>query len=96
VGGPPAAPAGSGGVVVNATDPLNLVGAIAPGDTVPAVRTNVVTYVDALPVASGASAADVAEASGVDVADDTAPEVPDGPEAFDALVRGMSTEREFW
>jgi hypothetical protein len=86
-GRPPAAPAGPGGVVVNATDPLNLVGAIAPGDTVPAVRTSVVTYVDALPVASGAGAADAAEASGVDVADDTAPEVPDGPEAFDVLVQ---------
>jgi ATP-dependent Lhr-like helicase len=37
-------------VVVNATDPLNLVGVIVPGDRVPAVRTNVVTYVDGLPV----------------------------------------------
>ncbi|HEX2043828.1 MAG TPA: DEAD/DEAH box helicase [Acidimicrobiales bacterium] len=33
-------------VVVNATDPLNLVGVIVPGDTVPAVRTNRVVYVD--------------------------------------------------
>jgi hypothetical protein len=93
VGGPPAVPAGPRRAGVNATDPLNLVGVIAPGDTVPAVRTNVVTYVDALPVASGAGAADVAEASGVDAADDRAPEVPDGPEAFDVLVRGMSTGR---
>ncbi len=36
-------------VVVNATDPLNLVGVIVPGDTVPAVRTNHVAYVDGLP-----------------------------------------------
>jgi hypothetical protein len=33
-------------VVVNATDPCNLVGVIVPGATVPAVRTNHVTYVD--------------------------------------------------
>ncbi|HET6949487.1 MAG TPA: DEAD/DEAH box helicase [Acidimicrobiales bacterium] len=33
-------------VTVNATDPLNLVGVIVPGPTVPAVRTNRVTYVD--------------------------------------------------
>ncbi|MDQ3979068.1 MAG: DEAD/DEAH box helicase, partial [Actinomycetota bacterium] len=38
-------------VVVNATDPLNLVGVIVPGDTVPAVRTNHVTYVDGIPEA---------------------------------------------
>jgi hypothetical protein len=31
---------------VNATDPLNLVGLVVPGATVPAVRTNRVTYVD--------------------------------------------------
>ena len=36
-------------VVVNATDPLNLVGVILPGDAVPAVRTNRVVYVDGLP-----------------------------------------------
>ncbi len=36
-------------VVINATDPLNLVGLIVPGETVPAVRTNRVTYVDGLP-----------------------------------------------
>ncbi|MGD9796987.1 MAG: DEAD/DEAH box helicase [Acidimicrobiia bacterium] len=33
-------------VTVNATDPLNLVGVVVPGRTVPAVRTNTVTYVD--------------------------------------------------
>jgi len=33
-------------VVLNATDPLNLVGVIVPGDAIPAVRTNRVTYVD--------------------------------------------------
>jgi ATP-dependent Lhr-like helicase len=36
-------------VVVNATDPLNLVGVIVPGPTVPAVRTNQVVFVDGLP-----------------------------------------------
>jgi ATP-dependent Lhr-like helicase len=41
-------------VVVNATDPLNLVGTIVPGDTVPAVRTNHVTYVDGVPEPAGA------------------------------------------
>ena len=38
-------------VVVNATDPLNLVGVIVPGDTVPAVQTGTVKYVDGLPMA---------------------------------------------
>jgi ATP-dependent Lhr-like helicase len=33
-------------VVLNATDPLNLVGTVLPGPRVPAVRTNHVTYVD--------------------------------------------------
>jgi ATP-dependent Lhr-like helicase len=33
-------------VVVNATDPLNLVGTIVPGPSVPAVRTNTVLYTD--------------------------------------------------
>jgi ATP-dependent Lhr-like helicase len=37
-------------VLVNATDPLNLVGVIVPGETVPAVRTNQVMYVDGLPM----------------------------------------------
>ena len=36
-------------VAVNATDPLNLVGLVVPGETVPAVRTNRVVYVDGLP-----------------------------------------------
>jgi ATP-dependent helicase Lhr and Lhr-like helicase len=39
-------------VVVNATDPLNLVGLIVPGETVPAVRTNQLVYVDGLPQTS--------------------------------------------
>jgi ATP-dependent Lhr-like helicase len=38
-------------VVINATDPLNLVGLIVPGQTVPAVRTNQVVYLDGLPAA---------------------------------------------
>jgi ATP-dependent Lhr-like helicase len=42
-------------VVVNATDPLNLVGLLVPGDTVPAVRTNRVVYVDGLPAAAQVS-----------------------------------------
>jgi ATP-dependent Lhr-like helicase len=33
-------------VVVNATDPLNLVGGIVPGETIPAIRTNRVLYID--------------------------------------------------
>ena len=36
-------------VVVNATDPLNLVGLVVPGATVPAVRTRQVVYVDGIP-----------------------------------------------
>ncbi|MDP8969276.1 MAG: hypothetical protein M3N52_01975, partial [Actinomycetota bacterium] len=36
-------------VVVNATDPLNLVGTIAPGAAVPAIRTRRVVYVDGVP-----------------------------------------------
>ena len=40
-------------VVVNATDPLNLVGLIVPGEGVPAVRTNRVTYVDGVPAPGG-------------------------------------------
>ena len=42
-------------VTVNATDPLNLVGVIVPGETVPGVRTNHVTYVDGLPLATDAA-----------------------------------------
>jgi ATP-dependent Lhr-like helicase len=42
-------PAGGETVTVSATDPLNLVGIVVPGDRVPAVRTNSVTYVDGLP-----------------------------------------------
>jgi ATP-dependent Lhr-like helicase len=44
-------------VVVNATDPLNLVGVVVPGDTVPAVRTNHVTYVDGIPEAEASGPA---------------------------------------
>jgi ATP-dependent Lhr-like helicase len=36
-------------VTVNATDPLNLVGVIVPGATVPAIRTRQVVYVDGVP-----------------------------------------------
>jgi ATP-dependent Lhr-like helicase len=42
-------------VVVNASDPLNLVGLIVPGDTVPAVRTNRITYVDGIPETGSAA-----------------------------------------
>jgi ATP-dependent Lhr-like helicase len=42
-------------IVVNATDPLNLVGVVVPGDTVPAVRTNTVVYVDGIPEPVGAA-----------------------------------------
>ncbi|MDQ3809470.1 MAG: hypothetical protein M3336_04195 [Chloroflexota bacterium] len=40
-------------VVINATDPLNLVGVVVPGDSVPAVRTSQVEYVDGLPCRAG-------------------------------------------
>lgn len=36
-------------LVVNATDPLNLIGTITPGTVVPAVRTRRVVYVDGVP-----------------------------------------------
>jgi ATP-dependent Lhr-like helicase len=48
-------------VTVNATDPLNLVGVVVPGTTVPAVRTNWVTYVDGVPVDPAAAAAAAAD-----------------------------------
>ena len=35
-------------VVLNATDPLNLVGLVVPGATVPSIRTRQVTYVDGI------------------------------------------------
>jgi ATP-dependent Lhr-like helicase len=44
-------------VTINATDPLNLVGLVVPGETVAAVRTNRVTYVDGVPEAPVATAA---------------------------------------
>lgn len=39
-------------VTVNAVDPLNLVGLVVPGATVPSVRTRAVTYVDGIPEAT--------------------------------------------
>ena len=41
---------------MNATDPLNLVGVVVPGATVPAVRTRQVTYVDGVAGGSGSVA----------------------------------------
>jgi ATP-dependent Lhr-like helicase len=41
-------------VTINAADPLNLVGTIVPGATVPAIRTNHVTYVDGIPTTQDA------------------------------------------
>jgi len=35
-------------VIVNATDPLNLVGVVVPGPGITAIRTRTVTYVDGL------------------------------------------------
>jgi ATP-dependent Lhr-like helicase len=49
-------------LVVNASDPLNLVGVIVPGEKLPAIRTNRVVYVDGLPedqAAAGRAAAEV-------------------------------------
>ena len=40
-------------VTINATDPLNLVGIIVPGETIAAVRTNQVVYVDGVSELSG-------------------------------------------
>jgi ATP-dependent Lhr-like helicase len=50
-------------VVVNAVDPLNLVGIVVPGATVPSVRTRSVTYVDGI---LESDAADAELASSVD------------------------------
>ena len=38
--------------VPNATDPLNLIGVISPGETVHTVRTTTIAYVDGLPETS--------------------------------------------
>ncbi len=35
-------------VTVNATDPVNLVGVVVTGDTIPSVRTRKVVYVDGI------------------------------------------------
>ncbi len=40
-------------VRLSATDPLNLIGVIVPGERVPAVRTRTVAYCDGLPVDPG-------------------------------------------
>jgi len=47
-------------IVVNATDPLNLVGVIVPGATVPAVRTKRVVFVDGIPESADAAVAESA------------------------------------
>ena len=44
-------------VLVNAVDPLNLVGILTPGPRTPAIHTNVVLYRDGLPAPVGAQAA---------------------------------------
>ena len=51
-------------VVVNATDPLNVVGVLVPGPAVPAVRTREVTYVDGLPDLPNRDQADAARLAG--------------------------------
>jgi len=55
-------------VVLNATDPLNLVGLIVPGEAVPAVRTNHVAYVDGLPGDRAATARMVTRLEGERIA----------------------------
>ncbi|MDP8927944.1 MAG: hypothetical protein M3O70_05010, partial [Actinomycetota bacterium] len=50
-------------VVVNATDPLNLVGSITPGAAVPAIRTRRVVYVDGIPEEVATGGGDNAHAS---------------------------------
>ncbi|HEY3095501.1 MAG TPA: DEAD/DEAH box helicase [Acidimicrobiia bacterium] len=47
-------------VVVNATDPLNLVGVIVPGATIPAVRTKRVTFIDGVHETEAVAASDSA------------------------------------
>ncbi|MBV8195617.1 MAG: hypothetical protein JOY80_08825, partial [Candidatus Dormibacteraeota bacterium] len=49
-------------VRVSAADPLNLVGIIVPGPRIPAIRTNVVTYRDGLPLAAEQPAPPVSSA----------------------------------
>ena len=49
-------------VIVNATDPLNLVGIVVPGARVPAVRTRRVTFVDGVAEPVDGVAADAPEA----------------------------------
>jgi ATP-dependent Lhr-like helicase len=51
-------------VVVNATDPLNVVGVLVPGAAIPAVRTREVTYVDGLPDLPDRDLADAARLAG--------------------------------
>ena len=53
-------------VVVNATDPLNLVGLVVPGDVVPAVRTNRVVFVDGVPETAASAGAGPGGAGPVD------------------------------
>ena len=36
-------------ITVNATDPMNLVGLLVPGEPVPAIRTRRIVYVDGVP-----------------------------------------------
>ena len=53
-------------VVVNATDPLNLVGLVVSGDVVPAVRTNRVVFVDGVPETAASAGAGPGGAGPVD------------------------------
>ena len=41
---------------MNAADPVNLVGLVVPGESVTAIRTNRVVYVDGLPETADATA----------------------------------------
>ena len=43
---------------MNATDPVNLVGLVVPGESVTAIRTNRVVYVDGLPETAAPRAVD--------------------------------------
>jgi ATP-dependent Lhr-like helicase len=77
-------------VTVNATDPLNLVGTIVPGATVPAIRTNRVVYVDGAAVAGDGPGGDGPGGDGPapDVARDPAPAPgrSDGPVPAEAAA----------
>jgi ATP-dependent Lhr-like helicase len=65
-------------VVLNGTDPLNLVGLIVPGEVVPAVRTNRVVLVDGVPEAQAGSVSPSVPGSPAGAVPRSVPESPAG------------------